>query len=111
MEYLVSFIRTKIDKVDESKKRVAEEEDEEEMDIPSTTTTSSGPLAHSYLRAPEKEEKPLSELLKTATFLIPNLANMLGVFVNNLRTREESYYRVQKEHIVNGFTPFRNIRS
>ena len=112
LEYLVSFIRMKVDKMDESKKTVAEEEDdEEEMDTSLTKTTSSGPLIHSYLRAPEKTEKSLAELMKSSRLSIPNLPSILGVFINDLRAREEGHYRVQKEHMVNGFTPSRYMRS
>ena len=111
LEYLVSFIRMKINRLDQvTEERKTEELDgeeldgEEQMDAPPVVTTASGgPLIHTYLGAPEKDDKPLLELTK---FSIPNFLHILGEFINKFRTREEGYYRVQKDHMVNMFVYF-----
>ena len=101
----------KIDRVDSmAEGRKAEELDgEEQTDTLSTVTTASrGPLAHTYLGAPEKDNKPLSELTR---FSIPNLLHILGGFINKFRTREEGYYKVQKDNMVDLFAPLKYVES
>lgn len=71
------------------------------------TTTSRGPSNHFHLGAPEKKDKSLLELTGTTILSIPNLLQILGVFINKFRTGEEGYYRVRKDDMVSLFTPFR----
>ena len=111
LEYLVSFICMKTDRVDSmAKGRKAEELDEEEQtDTLSTVTTASrGPSAHTYLGAPEKDNKPLSELTRSS---IPNPLHILGVFTNKSHTGEEGYYKVQKDNMVDLFAPLKYVEA
>ena len=103
LEYLVTFMRAKLDKLD----RIIEEPDAEGPDMeeqtgPSLTTMtmSEGLLVHFHLGAPEKEEKPISELTGATKFLVLGLPRMLEVFLNKSRTKDESYYKVRSGHIV-----------
>ena len=102
LEYLASFIRTKINKLDQMKR----EQDAEGLDVRdqmgamSTATTVPGVKSHIHLGAPEKDETPLSELTDPAGFSVPGFPKLLEAYVNRFRTREEGYYRVQKEHMV-----------
>ncbi|KAF9784401.1 hypothetical protein BJ322DRAFT_1194914 [Thelephora terrestris] len=105
LEYLVCFIRTKLNKFDQMKK----EQEAEGLDVRdqtgalSTSTTAPEGISHIYLGAPKKDETPLSELTNPAGFSVPNLLNLLETFVNQSRTQEEGYYRVRKEHMVKEF--------
>lgn len=102
LEYLVSFMRAKLDKLDRMKKEQDTEglDVRDQMDALPTTTTAPEGISHIYLGAPEKDETPLSKLTDPAGFSIPNLPNLLETFVNHFRTEEEGYYRVRKEQVV-----------
>ncbi|KAF9780021.1 hypothetical protein BJ322DRAFT_1165130 [Thelephora terrestris] len=95
LEYLVCFIRAKLDKLDQMKKeRDAEELDvRDQTDVLATATTAPKETTHVYLGAPAKDETPLSELTNPAGFSVPNLPKLLETFVNCFRTQEEGYYR------------------
>ena len=70
----------------------AEDSDvEEQTGIPSTAF---------HLGAPEKGEKPLSDLMNTTRFSVPHLLQMLETYINRFRTAGEGYYRVQRGHMV-----------
>lgn len=116
LEYVLSFLRMKLDKFDS----MAKERDARELDIgeqadgPSIeVVTSGGSAVHPYLGAPDKEEKvkPLSKLIGITKFSVPNLHRMLEAFLNKFRTREEGYYKVQKEHMVSMSIPFPPVDS
>ena len=89
-------MRAKIDKLDQ----MNEELDTEELDVEEERGT---PLTAFHLGAPEKDQKPLSNLMNTTRFSVPNLLQMLEAFVNRFRTVEEGYYKVQWEHMVTVF--------
>lgn len=109
LEYLVSFMRMKLNKLDRTKK-------EQDLKKPGvgeqtgassiTTTAWGGSLVHFHLGAPENKEKPLLDLTCVTRFSVPDLARMLETFINKTRTIEEGYYKVQKEHMVIVFFPF-----
>jgi hypothetical protein len=110
LEYLVTYMRAKLDKLD----RMNVEQDLEESDVGGqidaslTTTTvsegsSDGLSAHFHLGSPEKDEKALLDLTGATKVLVPNLLRMLGAFINKSRTRDEGYYQVQSGHIVSVF--------
>jgi hypothetical protein len=103
LEYLVTFMRAKLDKLD----CIIEEPDAEGPDIeeqtgPSLTTItmSGGLLVHFHLGSPEKEEKPISDLTGATKFSVLGIPRMLERFLNKSRTRDESYYKVQSGHMV-----------
>ena len=106
LEYLVSFIRMKLDKFDCRIK----EQDTEEPGVQKQTCGSSsaamskGPPACFSLGSPEKEEKLLLKLTGITKFSVPNLQRMLEEFVNKFRTEEEGFYRVRKKHTVSTST-------
>lgn len=97
----------KIDKFD----CVAEEQDKVELDMENetgvsltTTTVLEGPSNCFHLGAPEKNAKPLSGLTGATKFSISHLPCMLEDFLNRIRTQGESYYRVQRGHMVSVLT-------
>ena len=103
LEYLVSFIRTKLDKLDSITKEQDTGEPTIEEQIGGSSievVTSGGSSVLPYLGAPEKDEKPLLDLTGITKFLVPNFPHILEGFLNKLHTQEEGYYRVQKEHKV-----------
>ena len=107
-------MRTKLDKLDRiTEERIAGEVDREQQTSvsPTATSTSRGPLVHIHLGAPEKSDKPILELMETPKFSFPGLLRMLERFINKFRTREEGYYKVQKDHMVSAFISFSSIGS
>ena len=93
LEYVVLFMREKLDKLD----KVNEEWGTEELDVGEQIGT---PSTASHLGAPEKDKKPLSSLVNTTRFTVPGLPQMLEAFVNRFRTAKEGYYKVKREHMV-----------
>lgn len=107
-------MRMKLDKFD----CAVNEQETEEPDVEdqagaslATTTTPEEPLVHFHLGAPEKNEKPLSDLTGIANFSVSNLPHMLEEFLNRFRTQEEGYYRARKEHTVSALTPLLPVES
>lgn len=102
LEYLVSFIRAKINKLDYIKKEQEAEglDVRDQMAALSTATTAPEGTSHVYLGAPEKNDAPLSELTKPAGLSVSSLVKLVETYINSFRTREEGHYRVQKEHMV-----------
>ena len=108
-------MRTKLDRFD---CMIEDQDMPEEPDVEDETSVSSAAVTTSkesspcfYLGAPEKDEKPLLDLTGVTTFSVTNLPRMLEEFLNKFRTREEGYYKVQKEHIVSILTPLLLIES
>ena len=95
MEYLVSFIRAKLNKLDDINK----EWNAVQLDAGKQTGSSSADVPDG-LGAPDAKEKSLLELMNNLKFPVPNLPNLLEAFVNSFRTPIEGYYKVRKEHMV-----------
>lgn len=101
-------MRMKLDRFDRMAERQDAEgpEGEDEIGVPlTTTTTSEGSSICFLLGAPEKQEKPLSDLTGATKFSISNLSRMLEDFLNRLRIHGDGYYKVRKEHMVSVLTP------
>jgi hypothetical protein len=103
-EYLVSFMRTKLNNVD----RKATEQLAEKLnmggqaDVPPTAPTIP---VHFHLGSPEKKEKPLLDLTAATKFSVPGLLRMLEAFSNGFRTSEEGYHKVRNTHMVSVLAP------
>ena len=106
LEYLVSFMRMKLDKFDSAlKEKCIEEPDTvEQTGGLSVAMLPEESSINFYLGAPEREG-PLSELKGATKFSVPNFPQMLEVFLNKFRTQQEGYYRVRRDHGVSVPTP------
>jgi hypothetical protein len=99
LEYLVSFIRAKLDKLDKTN----EEWNAEQLDTRKQISTSSTDIpnnSHIHLGAPDDKERSLLDLMNDLKYPVHNLPKLLETFINKFRTAEEGYFRVKKEHMV-----------
>lgn len=99
LEYIISFIRGKLDKLDEFNKK------QNEAGLPSSGVVALEASPCFYLGSSEGDDKQLSKLPETAGVQVPSLPNLLEAYVNKFRTREERYYRVRKDHLVADSSP------
>ena len=98
LEYLVIFIRAKINKLD--RVRSEQNADPEAKKANLLSTTAKEGLSCFYLGASEPEPQSLSKFAESGGFLVPGVPNLLEAFVNRFRTVEEGYYKVQGEDMV-----------